>query len=125
LLTGLGAGTATLEASGARHMVTLETLASMWRGEFATLWRVPAGYAGPLADGARGPVVDRLAALLAAARHEAAPAAGQPLDAALRGRLFAFQLTQGLQPDGVAGPTTFMQLNRAGGVTEPRLAAGG
>jgi general secretion pathway protein A len=124
LLTGLGAGTATLEASGVRQVVSLETLASMWRGDFATLWRLPAGYTGPIADGARGPVVDRLAALLAGVRHEPAPAAGQALDAALRGRLFAFQLTQGLQPDGIAGPTTFMQLNRAGGVAEPRLAAG-
>ena len=98
--------------------------ASMWRGELATLWRQPEGYGGALADGARGPVVDRLATLLAAARHEAAPAPGRTLDAAMRGRLYAFQLTQGLQPDGVAGPTTFMQLNRAGGVPEPRLASG-
>ena len=31
------------------------------------------------------------------------------------------QLAQGLRPDGIAGPTTFMQLNRATGVDEPRL----
>jgi general secretion pathway protein A len=124
LLVALGPDTATLQANGVRHTVPLATLASMWRGEFATLWRLPPGYAGPLADGARGPAVDRLAASLAAARHENAPPAGQSLDAALRGRLFAFQLTQGLQPDGVAGPTTFMQLNRAGGVPEPRLSGG-
>jgi general secretion pathway protein A len=33
----------------------------------------------------------------------------------------SFQLSQGLRPDGLAGPTTFMQLNRATGVDEPRL----
>ena len=41
--------------------------------------------------------------------------------AALRGKVFAFQLAQGLRPDGIAGPTTFMHLNRALGVAEPRL----
>jgi general secretion pathway protein A len=33
----------------------------------------------------------------------------------------AFQLTQGLAPDGLVGPQTLMQLNRAAGVDEPRL----
>ena len=32
-----------------------------------------------------------------------------------------FQLAQGLIPDGRAGPMTFMQLNRAAGLAEPRL----
>ena len=123
LLVGLGADTATLQAGGVRQVVPLSTLAAMWRGDFATLWRLPAAYAGPPADGARGAAVDRLAAALAAARHEAAPPAGQAMDAALRGRLYAFQMTQGLRPDGVAGPATFMQLNRAAGVDEPRLGA--
>ena len=33
-------------------------------------------------------------------------------------------MAQGLRPDGIAGPTTFMQLNRATGVSEPRLETG-
>jgi general secretion pathway protein A len=33
-----------------------------------------------------------------------------------------FQRAQGLKPDGIAGPTTFMQLNRVSGVDEPRLS---
>ncbi len=35
-----------------------------------------------------------------------------------------FQLAQGLRPDGVVGPRTFMLLNNAAGVNEPRLHAG-
>ncbi len=42
---------------------------------------------------------------------------------AWRAQVSAFQLSQGLKPDGIAGPTTFMQLNRALGVDEPHLRA--
>ena len=51
--------------------------------------------------------------------HEAASA---PLsDAALRAKVSAFQIAQGLKPDGLVGPVTLMQLNRAAGVDEPKL----
>jgi general secretion pathway protein A len=43
-------------------------------------------------------------------------------DAALRQRVAAFQLAAGLKPDGLTGPTTYMLLNRALAVDEPRLA---
>ena len=43
-------------------------------------------------------------------------------DAALRQRVAAYQLAAGLKPDGLAGPTTYMLLNRALAVDEPRLA---
>jgi general secretion pathway protein A len=98
------------------------SLANVWQGDFGTFWRAPEGYAGVLADGARGPAVDLLATQLAALRGEAAPAAGQTYSAALRARVQAFQLSQGIQADGRAGPTTFMQLARATGTSrEPRL----
>jgi len=35
----------------------------------------------------------------------------------------AYQLLQGLPPDGRAGPLTLMHINRTAGVDEPRLAA--
>jgi general secretion pathway protein A len=43
--------------------------------------------------------------------------AGRPL----RERVWAFQLAQGLPPDGVAGPMTLMRLSQAAGIDEPRL----
>jgi general secretion pathway protein A len=45
----------------------------------------------------------------------------QAVDAALRSKVQSFQVAQGLKPDGLAGPITLMQLNRATGVDEPRL----
>jgi general secretion pathway protein A len=42
-------------------------------------------------------------------------------DSAWKSQISNFQLSQGLKPDGLVGPTTFMQLNRATGIDEPRL----
>ena len=121
VLVGLTAQAATLRIGGVLQTAPLVVLAQWWRGDFATFWRAPEGYRNVLADGSTGPVVDRLAADLARLRGDPPPAPAQRFDAALRGKVFAFQLAQGLRPDGIAGPTTFMQLNRATGVDEPRL----
>ena len=121
LLTALTSDSATLRAGGTEQSVTLAALAARWQGDFSTLWRSPAGYSGPLADGQGGPVIEWVAARLAAASGTAL-AGGRPvLDASLKARLRAFQLAQGLPPDGQLGPLTFMQLNRSAGVDEPRL----
>ncbi len=120
-LVALPAQGAILLHQGQRLSLPLDRLAERWRGDFATLWRAPAGYAAPLAHGARGAAVDALAQGLASLRGEPPPAAGQALLGDLAARLSSFQLAQGLQPDGVAGPTTFMRLNRALGLPEPRL----
>ena len=121
-LLSLGAQRAVLAAGEQRYAVSIDELARLWRGEFATLWRVPEGYQRPLAAGASGPAVDHLAQGLAVLRREPPPAPGQVLGGDLASWLAGFQLAQGLQPDGLAGPTTFMQLNRALAVVEPRLA---
>ena len=122
-LVGLDAQSARLATGSYQWTLPLEELAGLWRGDFATFWRPPEGYTKPLGEGATGPAVQALAAGLARQRDEPPPAAGAVLDAALRARLAAFQLVQGLKPDGLAGPTTFMLLNRALGVAEPRLSA--
>jgi general secretion pathway protein A len=119
LLTALTPQGATLRAGGVEQTLSLAVLASVWRGDFATFWRVPPGYINKVVDGEAGPMSDWLSAQLAKVDGNARPDAGTP--AALRARVMAFQLAQGLKADGLAGPTTFMQLNRALGVDEPRL----
>ena len=114
LLTGLSMRQATLRTEAGLQSLPLTALAELWRGEFATLWRAPPGYA----DGAP---VDWLSSQLAAAQGQPAPSAPTRFDAALRSRLNAFQVAQGLKPDGLAGPLTLMQINRATGVDEPHL----
>ncbi len=127
LLTGLSDEGATLRLGSVTQTVTLASLARFWRGEFATLWRAPPGYAKALGEGSAGPAVSALAAQLAALDGQTAGSDAKPsrrFDAALKAKVYAFQLAHGLKPDGIAGPTTFMQLNRASGVVEPRLQTG-
>ena len=118
LLTGLDARNATLRMGSTARTVPLATLADLWRGDFATLWRTPPGYERRVAEGDIAPLADWLGTQLAVWRGEPAPTGGDP---ALKAHIHAFQVSQGLDADGVAGPLTFMQLNRATGVDEPRL----
>jgi general secretion pathway protein A len=120
LLTGLGPQSATLRIGDVSKTVSLVSLATLWRGDFATFWRAPPGYAGRVIDAGSGEPASWLAERLATLRGEAAPPDDALSAAGWRTRLAAFQLAQGLKPDGLAGPTTFMQLNRATGVKEPR-----
>ncbi|MEI7464905.1 MAG: AAA family ATPase [Burkholderiales bacterium] len=122
VLTALGADSAILRFGSQSMSVSLGVLAAMWNGEFATLWRAPADYRVPLSNGGSGPVVEGLSAQLAAWSGEPASSDSRVFDAALKARVSAFQRAQGLKPDGIAGPTTFMQLNRVSGVDEPRLS---
>ncbi len=121
LLISLTDRQVTLKIGDARRTLSLATLAKVWRGDFVTFWRAPPGYADPIGPGRTGLAVDHLAAQLAATRSEPVPGDKQTSDAALRSKIMAFQLAQGLRADGVAGPTTFMLLHRATGVDEPRL----
>ncbi len=122
LLTGLTSQTATLRVDGASRTVSLETLAKVWRGDYATLWRTPRGYVSGALDDSPGPLADWLWSQLARAQGQAQPANKANRDrTALRARVSAFQRANGLEADGQAGPATLMQLNRSIGVDEPRL----
>ena len=123
VLTRLDAREAWLQMGDSKVRVTLPVLSSLWRGDFATVWRTPDGYRAKVLLGQTGPVVDWLAERLSMLDKQVAPTPPARFDAALQARLQAFQLSQGLKPDGVAGATTFMLINRATGVNEPRLSA--
>jgi general secretion pathway protein A len=107
LLVGLGERDAMLQLPDGLVSVSLATLASRWNGEFATLWRSPPE-----------PVAGWVQLQLAAEQAGALPA-----DASPRARVEAFQRAQGLSVDGLVGPLTLMQINRAAAVAEPRLTA--
>ncbi len=113
VLAALDEQRATLEVGHQRFVLTLPALASAWRGEFATFWRVPPGWRegqpAIAAPGARAWLERQLSAV------------GADPSQPLRERVFAFQLAQGLSPDGQAGPMTLMRLNRVAGVDEPSL----
>lgn len=122
LLTALTSDSATLQAGGQRWRMPLTALAESWRGDFATLWRTPPGQTTRLVDGRTGPAADwlgeRIAGLQAAGK---VPASANQLVA----RIQAFQRANGIDAAGLAGPITFMQVNLASGVDEPRLSRPG
>ncbi|MES2889548.1 MAG: AAA family ATPase [Pseudomonadota bacterium] len=121
LLIGLGADSATLRMGSQVQTVSLVSLATLWRGDFATFWRAPQGFTTKLAEGQTGLMVDHLAGQLSAFLGEPPPTQKAVFNGLLRSKLSTFQMAHGLKPDGIAGPTTFMQLNRVSGVDEPRL----
>jgi len=122
LLVRLTEDSATLRAAGVEQTVTLRALAARWRGDFATLWRVPPGFTGRPEDGWRGPVLTWAATHLAEGQAKARAdmvRSGKEM----RERLRTFQVAQGLPATGTLTPLTYMQLNRVAAVDEPRLIA--
>jgi general secretion pathway protein A len=117
LLVGLDAEQATVHTGAAApQKLPLTRFAARWQGDFATFWRAPPGYAGAIGDAQPGSAADWLAA-----RLDRVVGSDEAKQAPLRSRVQAFQSAQGLKSDGLAGPVTLMQLNRASGVDEPRL----
>jgi general secretion pathway protein A len=107
LLTALDRESATLVAGGASQKVAIAALAGRWQGDFATLWREPPGYDRKSTGGA--------------GETRAWMSPHLPTAPTFTAQLRAFQLSHGLAADGQPGPMTFMQINRAAGVDEPRL----
>jgi general secretion pathway protein A len=124
-LVGLDGQHATLLVDGVPRRVPLPELASTWRGEFTTLWRMPPGYA-IRADNS-GPLRAWVAGQLGPNPTAVGPISSRPSTAPswaeLSPQVQAFQAGEGLQPDGRIGPITLMLINRAAGVNEPRLDA--
>jgi len=123
VLTGLSDQSATLQIAGRPHSVRLVSLVALWRGDFATFWRPPPGYSPGLRGEGVGPALTQLGRQLALLDGAPPPAVAAPpvLDAALRERIQAFQRAQGLEPDGLPGPMTFMQIDSATDASVPRL----
>ena len=90
--------------------ISLMTLTERWRHRFHYLWQSPDGWRGPLALGDSGPAVRHVVAAFASLDQLPAP----PLDVfteALQQRVIAFQMTAGLNVDGVIGARTLQALN--------------
>ncbi|HKB55084.1 MAG TPA: AAA family ATPase [Ramlibacter sp.] len=121
ILVALTGETATLRAGSGEQTVTLAALAARWQGGFSTLWKMPPGYTAGGAPNAA--TIDWMAASLAKSSGGTAKV-HRGFDGPLKSELKTFQTARGLAADGLPGPMTFMQLNRATGIDEPRLRTG-
>jgi general secretion pathway protein A len=121
LLLSLNKAGARLHDGGREYTVSLIALGRHVSNGFFTFWRAPENYRVVLSGGEQGPDVDWVAGQLARLNGTEA-GTGKSFDAALIAQLREFQRAQGLQPDGIAGPRTFMHLNVSAGIAEPRLS---
>jgi general secretion pathway protein A len=121
LLTSLSDTQANLTMDGKRYVVSLLALSQHFQGDFVTLWKVPEDFRERVRHGDQGKDIDWLATQLAKLNDKQAPAANAPFEQELERQVKEFQSAQGLQADGLVGPKTLMQLNRAIGSNEPRL----
>jgi general secretion pathway protein A len=121
LLIGLSDTEATLRTAGQERRISLAALHARFGDDFVTLWRAPSNWRNEIALGDRGPDVDWLASRLAHWDGMAGAAKNRPFNGALQERLRAFQTSEKLNADGLAGPRTLIRLVRQGGAAEPRL----
>jgi general secretion pathway protein A len=124
VLSALDDKMATFLIAGTRRQVPPSELGPLWSGNYILLWRPAPGLPTMLAEGSRGPAVSWLRQELE--RVTGASANGPALfDKDLTRRLKAFQLAEGIVPDGVAGPLTLVRLGLRIDDNLPRLKARG
>lgn len=92
--------------------ISLTQLSLQSRNDFTILWRTPDGYHGPVRPGHSGEIVKLLAEKSAAAQNQQWIGKVPLLyDRGLKERVRSFQRSQGLNPDGIAGPITWIHIN--------------
>ena len=121
VLTSLGEESATFTMAGVERRVALPDISRHWSGKYVLLWQAPPGFSNTLAAGSRGPAVLWLRKSLA--QVQGGSADGPALfDSGLTSRVKAFQLAEGMVPDGAAGALTIIRLNLRLDERMPRLA---
>lgn len=119
VLESLDSRQLTLSAGENRWLLPEESLTSIWRGEYSSLWRTPPGQEGRLVNGYEGSAAVWMEQQLTLLQNQK-----QLPDSAdtLRKKVEAFQRAKGIEVNGRASTTTMMLLNRAVGIDEPRLS---
>jgi len=121
-LTALGPESATFAIGTHTTTVALGALASQWSGYYSLLWRMPPVAQGIIRPGDHGPAVEWLGRQLAQVQGRVVEANKDwVFDEALVRQLKQFQLSQGLIPDGSAGPQTLIRLVSLADQAAPKL----
>ena len=124
VLTRLTDDTATLEAAGRSLTLPLAEVERAWDGTFIALWKPPASVTAPMAPGERGKGVVWLRQRLGELDGNPRPGGSELYDDELTRRVSAFQRTQQLTADGIAGEETLVRLaTLARDASAPSLSA--
>jgi general secretion pathway protein A len=121
VLTGLSSADAALEIGGVTRTISLIELSRHFRGHLATFWQAPKNFRDKVRTGFQGDDVNWLATQMAKLDGLPEPTEHHAYNKVLWSQVHAFQLAHGLPADGVVGPKTYMHINAAVGINEPRL----
>lgn len=125
VLIALTENTATLALATGTAQLSVAALERWWTGNYTLIWQPPPGGAVLIAAGSAPENIRWLRRRLAQVADLPSVATDSPVfDAPLAAAVRTFQTARGLEPDGVAGARTLMQLNRAAALPgTPRLTA--
>ncbi|MDX8380744.1 MAG: AAA family ATPase [Ghiorsea sp.] len=121
-ITGLKGTTANTTTQNAYAEISLAQLALQSFNDFTLLWKAPQDYQGPVRPGQQGTLVKFLAKQVNQALGQTW--IGQPrtvYDDMLKDQIKTLQRQEGLNPDGVAGPMTWIHINRLNHMPSPSL----
>ncbi len=109
LLTGMGETTVSLRVSGTDRTVPMTTVDAGWAGEFSVAWEAPFEEPVPLSPGDEGDAVSWFKTQVNAIdpQFDPGPEVGR-FDDTLRSWTESFQISRGLNPDGVIGERTLL-----------------
>jgi general secretion pathway protein A len=109
LLTGMGESTVRLRISGTDRTLPMTTVDTRWTGEFSVAWQLPFEEPVPLSPGDEGDAVSWFKTQIDAIDpgFDPGPDMGR-FDDTLRDWTQSFQVSRGLDPDGVIGERTLL-----------------
>ncbi len=121
-LTALEGQKATCIVNNETRTIDLKELEKKWTGEHILLYKTPENYKGTMYPGHKGSEVGWLDKQLSVVQGRKQQTRKTPVyDEKLVGLLKQYQLSEGLEPDGVIGSQTIIHLNNATGTDEPAL----
>lgn len=122
LVRELGDDRVTLDIGEQTREFSLDDVGPYWYGKFLTLWRPPPSGEMVLRIGMQGPAVVWLRQALARYNgDEPGGADGATFDAELQAQVREFQRRHQLEPDGIVGRNTLIQLDAYGAEMAPSL----
>jgi len=118
--------TATTTLTGKIRIIGLKDIEQQWLGSYILLWRPPSNYQGNMLPGTHGADIKWLARELASIQGRKQPDTEKNrYDQKLLEQVRAFQRSEGLIPDGIAGPQTIIRINTILKNGEPLLLNNG
>ncbi len=121
-ITGLTGTTAQAATQDSYVQIPLSDLVLQSFNDFTLLWKAPPGYHGPVRPGHQGKLVEYLAEQVTQALGQSWIGAPRKVyDETLKEQVKMLQRQEGLSPDGVAGPITWIHINSLNHIGSPTL----